>query len=170
MYKGYSVRLTDGFASETLRRLDGTGIALWKLIRETSTKIIVRKACRGSSHTLPLIVDYPKQEEIYLASPMGSWILIYYPSRKKEEFLLAQQQAQPMENVPAQPMRNHHHPELLLSSSELSLRTVPPNCPFFSGEKGTPLCCSLDLPMVHHSLYFLNCNSSGYSWINSFFW
>ena len=29
-----------------------------------------------------------------------------------------------------------------------------------------PLIFLLDLPMVHHSLHFLNCNSSGYSQIN----
>ena len=48
-------------------------------------------------------------------------------SEKKQEeglILVAQQQAQPMENTAAQPMRRHYQPEGLLSSSENSLRTA----------------------------------------------
>ena len=41
------------------------------------------------SHTL-LSAD-SKQEEMYLASPTERKLLLYYPRRKKEDFLLARQ-------------------------------------------------------------------------------
>lgn len=45
-------------------------------------------------------------------TPQKKVELLYYPGRREEDFLLTQQQAQPMENAAAQPMRNHHHPRL----------------------------------------------------------
>ena len=115
---------------------------------ETSSKTGVRKACRRIYPTLPLIINYPKQKEIYLASPAGSWLSLYYSSVRKEKFLLAQQQAQPMKNALAQPMRSCHHPELLFSSNELSFRTAPSNCPIFPLYVQALLLCSLDLCMA----------------------
>lgn len=90
-------------------------------ITKTSTKIGVEKACRGSSCSLPIIINYPKQEKIYLLYvPNRKVYLLHYPGKRKKDFLLAQQQAQPMQNATAQPVSSHHHPELLLSSSEFS--------------------------------------------------
>ena len=79
-----------------------------KLIKETSTKIITTKACRGSSPILPF-TNYPKQQE---PSPCISnrKVLLLYDSRgRKEDFLLARQRAQPMENAAAQLMRSPPH-------------------------------------------------------------
>lgn len=65
---------------------------LWVLIVKINkgnlNKNGIGKALRLLS-TLPLIVNYPKQEERHLASPTGSQLLLCYPGRK-EEFLLAQ--------------------------------------------------------------------------------
>lgn len=46
----------------------------WKLTKETSAKIGVRRACRGSSPALPLILNYLKRKETYFVSPTGSCI------------------------------------------------------------------------------------------------
>lgn len=63
-------------------------------MKEISIKIGVEKANRGSSHALPKTGRY-----IYFSAPV----------KRKEDFLLAQQQAQPMENVTAQPTKSHHY-------------------------------------------------------------
>ena len=42
-------------------------------------------------------------------TPQKKVEILYYPGRREEDFLLTQQQAQPMENAAVQPMRNHHH-------------------------------------------------------------
>lgn len=63
-----------------------------KLIKDTSIKIGVRRACKGSSHTPLLIIHYPKEEERYLASPIGRCFPLYYHHRRKEDFLLTQKQ------------------------------------------------------------------------------
>ena len=36
-----------------------------KLIKETSAKSGIGKACRGNSHAPPLLINYPKQEDIH---------------------------------------------------------------------------------------------------------
>lgn len=72
---------------------------VWKLIKETSTKIGVRRACKGGSHTPLLSIHYPKQEEVYLASPIERCFPLYYHHRKKEGFLLTQKQLSQWETV-----------------------------------------------------------------------
>lgn len=62
-----------------------------------------------------------------------------------------------MEDAAAQPTRSHRHPELLLSSSKLPLRTAPLT-PSFSRTASSP------------SSALLNCNSPGSSQINSSGW
>ena len=49
-----------------------------------------------------------------------------------------------------------------------SVNTVPPNSPFYHIEASFLFLFS-DLPMAHCSSLILNCNSSGYSWVNSLF-
>lgn len=65
-----------------------------KLMKEISIKMGVEKANRGSSHALP---------------QTGKYIYFSIPVKRKEDFLLAQQQAQPMENVTAQLMKSRHY-------------------------------------------------------------
>lgn len=64
--------------------------------------------CRGNSHTLPLITAYPKQEETYLASPKERCFLLYYPSKRKDDFLLPWQQPSQWEIVITQTMKSHY--------------------------------------------------------------
>ena len=66
----------------------------------------------------------PKQEEVYFTT-------------QKEDFPRPAT-AQPMRNTTAQPMGSGHHPELLLSSNELSFGTAPPNSPLFSIKASSP--------------------------------
>ena len=87
-----------------------------KINKEISTKIGAGTACKENS--LPFIINHPKQEETYLSFPTRS--CVYRLPLQEEDFLLAQQQAQPIKYTAAQPMRSHHHPELLLSSNDLS--------------------------------------------------
>ena len=71
-------------------------------------------------HLLPSAA--PKQEEMYLASPTGrrrKKDLLYDSNKRKEDILLAQKQPQPM--------RNCHHPELMLSSDQLLFKAASPN-------------------------------------------
>lgn len=61
--------------------LKNTGIR----IKESLAKIGVGKAlCKGSSHLLPLLVSYLKQEKTYLVSPRGS--CIYFTTLEGERF------------------------------------------------------------------------------------
>lgn len=48
-----------------------TGGRVWRLINRNRIQIRVERAYRGSSHTLPLNVNYPKQEDMYFPSPTG---------------------------------------------------------------------------------------------------
>lgn len=94
-----------------------------KLIKEISTKIRVRNTCRGNSHALPLVISYPLTGRVVPCISDMKMSSLYSPSRRKEDFLLVQQQAKPKENAISLPMRGHRHDELLLSSKELSFRT-----------------------------------------------
>lgn len=142
-----------------------------KLIKKSSTNIEDGKACRGSSHALhSLSITDSNRKKHQLLTQAGRDIpctpkqevqLLYYSSRRKEDFFLAQ----PMENATAQPMRSCRCSELLLSPNRLSFRTAPPYPPFLS-IKTAPLLCLLNLPMVCHSTQIPNCNSFGYSQIN----
>ena len=120
-----------------------------KLIKETLTKIRVGRACRGSTHTLSLLINYPKQEDINYRlqqedvsyrfqqeeTYLAAWNRKYnYSSRRKEDFLLAQQQAQSMENATAQSV------EKLLS---LELYFPPMNFHFFLADDFLSLSPSL---------------------------
>lgn len=57
-----------------------------------------------------------------------------------------------------QTIRNHHNPELTLTSSELLFRMTPHNF-LLSSMKGTLLLCSLDPPVVLYGLHVPSCNS-----------
>lgn len=61
---------------------------VWKSIMETSTKIRVGKACRESSHSLPLIINYPRQEQTYLTSPTEKYICFTTLARERKIFFL----------------------------------------------------------------------------------
>lgn len=73
-----------------------------------------------------------------------SWIfcciLLHVPAQ--EEVLLPQQEERRFSPCLAtiQPMRNCHHPELLLSSNRLSFKTAPLNSLLFSVTNIVPLC------------------------------
>lgn len=49
------------------------------------------------AHTLPHIINYLKQEEMYLHLQQEGDPSLYYPSSRKVDCLLVQQQVQPME-------------------------------------------------------------------------
>ena len=49
------------------------------------------------------------------------------PSKKKNDFLLAQQQPSQWETITTQPVKSHHNSKLSLSSNELSLNIALPN-------------------------------------------
>lgn len=93
----------------------------------------VRKPKGGSTHALPIHMNYIlQQEETPITDPTGRDIpgnpnkkcfYFNYHSRRKI-FLLAQQQAQPMGTIATQPMSSHHHPKLSLSSNGLSVQNT----------------------------------------------
>ena len=97
-----------------------------KINKRKSTKIGVREACRGRSHCPTARCQLPQTGGVpitqtgrcQLLTPAGGEVpcapkqeaqLLYRPSRGKEDFLLVLQQAQPMENTTAQPVRSQWH-------------------------------------------------------------
>ena len=114
----------------------GTWWAIVRRVKKTwtrlkwhnTTKIGVTKTYRGNSHALPLMsitanrkmsVTPTGRSQLCISAgkevpytPQKKVELPHYPGKREEDFLLTQQQAQPMENAAAQPMRNHHHPSL----------------------------------------------------------
>lgn len=79
-----------------------------KMVRETLTKLGVRKACRGSCQALSYMLDYFK-EETYLAC----WTRSRTTLLLKEDLSLYLATTQPMKNTTTQPTRNYCYPELL---------------------------------------------------------
>ena len=115
------------------------------------------EALRGAlAHYQPLSTVDANRHTRPLHSPIRR-TLHYYPSKKKKEFLLTQQQLQTK--------RRHHYSAkgklpFLISSNGLLLKAIPFQPSPFALRKQAPLLCSLDLPMVCHSLHVSNCNSS----------
>lgn len=71
------------------KHLSAADNLLW-IIKESSTKIGVGKACRESYHTLPHEVNYPKLEDLNCRPQLFTTLK---PSGKKEDFPSNQQQA-----------------------------------------------------------------------------
>ena len=73
----------------------------------------------GGSHTSTIheaYVIYPSEEADFTSL-----------SRKKKDFLLAQQQPRQWETITSQPVKSHHNFKLSFSSNELSLNIALPN-------------------------------------------
>lgn len=134
----------------------------WKPVEGTSTKIEVRMACRGSSHTRPLLVNYPNRKDS-LASPTRRVLCftggrnIFYSLRNK----LSHWKLQQLRQWEATAALNSHSPPMIFHLGQ----PLSTSLFLYKGKLG-PHFCSLDLPMVRHNLHFLSCNSSGYSRIN----
>ena len=96
--------------------------------------------------------------------------LFYYPRRRKEDFLLAQQHAQPIKTIVAQPMRSHHYPEFSSFSSGIWLKQSPLNFPLFSCKVRSLffVCwtCLWFFAIAYMSLTAIPC----YFWINWICW
>lgn len=73
----------------------------------------------GGSHTSTIHEAYvicPSEEADFTS-----------PSKKKNDFLLAQQQPSQWETITTQPVKGHHNSKLSLSSNEFSLNIALPN-------------------------------------------
>ena len=73
----------------------------------------------GGSHTSTMheaYIIYPSEEPDFTS-----------PSKKKNDFLLAQQQHSQWETITTQPVKSHHNSKLSLSSYELSLNIALPD-------------------------------------------
>ena len=111
-----------------------------KINKGSLNRIGLRRArgeCGRPPHCLSIT---PNMERRDFASPTGRGN-IYHLCRRKEDFPLAQQQAQMMENTTAQSMRNHHHLELFPPMKFfLLLITSSPHAIFY---KSLPFCITL---------------------------
>lgn len=70
-----------------------------KLIKEISAKIRVRNTRRGNAHALPLVISYHLTGRVVPRISNRKMSSLYSPSRRREDFLLVQQQAEPKENA-----------------------------------------------------------------------
>lgn len=75
--------------------------------------------------------------------------------------------ARPVGKATAPPKRSRCCPELFLSPNGCSFTPACPSPHLFT-VKAAPVLCSLDLPLVSHSVHVLNCGSFGYFRIHSF--
>lgn len=84
-----------------------TGGWVWRLINRNHIQIRVERAYRGSSHTLPLNVNYPKQEEMYFPSPTGRCFSTT-AAGKRGNLLLTWQPFSQWKTISTQPMKSHY--------------------------------------------------------------
>ena len=116
---------------------------------------------------LPCIVNYSRQDEIAPISPTGRCCLLYCPAERRK-LLFAQQPSQ-SETGAAPPMRNLHTLGSQYPPTDSLVCRALPNYPpptFFPIKANSPSLFSgfaYDLPY----LQVPNCNSSGYSQVNS---
>lgn len=111
----------------------------WNWVKEISFKM-ESGSQSGGSHAVPLDVNYrSQQEETYLAFPAGSYLYFTTPTGGRK-FSSCAVTAQTMRMATTQPTRNHHSPELLLSSNGLSFKaTLSKFLPF--SKKNIPVLC-----------------------------
>lgn len=83
---------------------------------------------RGLSHLSPHC-GLPQQEKMCLSSPTGRCFLLYYPWRRKGDFLCPQQQPSQWETMTTQLMKSHYTSNSQFSPKDSLFITVPPNFP-----------------------------------------
>lgn len=106
-----------------------TGGWVWRLINRNRIQIRVERAYRGSSHTLPLNVNYPKQEEMYFPSPTRRCFSTT-AAGKRGNLLLTWQPFSQWKTISTQPMKSHYTSNSQFPPMDSLFATAPLNSPF----------------------------------------
>ena len=137
-------------------------LILWKMIRETFTKL--------DGEGLQGELSRPMTSSI---TPKRKWGCLHL--RREAQLIYCWRKlspappaaARPVGKATAPPKRSRCCPELFLSPNGCSFTPACPSPHLFT-VKAAPVLCSLDLPLVSHSVHVLNCGSFGYFRIHSF--
>lgn len=132
-------------------------------IKETWARVRVGTGLEGKFSYLATHHQLQREQ----TSPSQKGVACFTTNQEEENFSPLST-GQPVRDYRSPPMRSLHTLNSQLPPVDPWVNTVPPNSPFYLREASF-LSLLSDLPMVHRSSRTQNCNSSGYSRINSLF-